>query len=172
MSLPRTKEEEEAERDAAALLKRAWSPPVLPVDPVQVAKQLGVDAFATELEPNVSGAIVKRSGRDPIILLNQDDREVRQRFTCARELGHFVRRSNQSQGREDYEYVDLRGTLAATGTDPEEVYVNTFAACLLMPEEMVYRFKKKEGMSVVEMQLAFEVPDDAMENRLIYLGLE
>lgn len=159
-----------AEKDAAELLASTWTPGKLPVDPVQIAKALGIDAFEAQLDPNISGSIVKRAGRDPIIILNRDDSKSRQRFTCAHELGHFVRRSNGMKAGEAFEYVDLRGELASTGLDVDEVYANTFAACLLMPEEQVRKLKAA-GQSVVQMQLAFQVSGDAMENRLNSLGL-
>lgn len=160
-----------AEKDAADLLARVWSSQDLPVDPVRIAKELGIEAFAAQLDRNVSGALVKKPGRDPVILLNQDDSENRQRFSCAHELGHFVRRSNQMGESEEFEYVDLRGDLASTGLDEDEVYANTFAASLLMPREEVTA-RVKDGQSVVQMQLVFGVSGDAMENRLSYLGLK
>src|ERR1035441_987140 len=89
---------QEAERDAQSLLETVWAddglPIRIPVDPVVIAKRLGVDAFAAKLAPEVSAAIVKKPGRDPSILLNRMDGELRQRFSCAHELGHFVRRTN------------------------------------------------------------------------------
>jgi Zn-dependent peptidase ImmA (M78 family) len=166
---------DDAEKDAERVLVTIWSPdasPVrLPVDPVQIAKRLGIDTFETQLDPNVSGTLVKRAGRDPIILINDQDSNNRQRFSCAHELGHYVRRSNQmEEASEEFEYVDLRGPLAAQGSDQEEMYANRFGAALLMPAERVRAFKKA-SLSVVEMQYAFGVSGDAMGNRLKSLNV-
>ncbi len=77
--------------------------------------------------------LVKRRGEDPEIYVHASDSLNRQRFTCAHELGHYVKRS--AMGDEEWEYVEHRALLASQGTDPEEVYANKFAAGLLMSED-------------------------------------
>ncbi len=158
----------EAARDAERLLARAWqraSEIPLPVDPVKIARSLGIDVVDAPLDPNVCAAIVKERGQDPTILLNMIDSRNRQRFSCAHELGHFIRRS---ENPDEYEYVDLRDLLASTGTDPEEVYANEFAACLLMPEKEVRRLRSG-GVEDYEMALIFGVSREAMHYRLVNL---
>jgi Zn-dependent peptidase ImmA (M78 family) len=168
----------DAEKDASRILLTIWAPGntslttiPIPVDPVLIAKRLGIETFEVELDPNVSGALIKRVGRDPSILLNEKDSDNRKRFSCAHELGHFVRRSNLMQGSEEYEYVDLRGPLASTGENADEVYANQFGAALLMPGDCVVDFWK-DGKSPIDLQFAFEVSADAMENRLRSLRLQ
>src|SRR5207253_7293409 len=114
----------QAEQDAEAVLAAAWwgEPAVyrLPVDPVQIAKEYGIITYETKLDANISGAIVKREGEDPVILLNDQDSDNRKRFSCAHELGHYIRRVNALESTAKFEYVDFRGPLATEGTDPEE----------------------------------------------------
>jgi Zn-dependent peptidase ImmA (M78 family) len=156
----------EAERDAAKLLHATWSG-AIPVDPVAIARTAGLRVLEAELDENTLGALVKQPGQDPTILLNESDSENRRRFTCAHELGHFVRRSEEA---DKYLRVDLRNSLSATGEDSEEVYANEFAACLLMPESEVKTFAAR-GMSDLEMAIRFKVSREAMQFRLKNLEL-
>lgn len=82
----------EAEQDAAKLLQAAWSGGI-PIDPVAIARTAGLRVLEARLDENTLGALIKQPGQDPTILLNEDDSPNRRRFTCAHELGHFVRRS-------------------------------------------------------------------------------
>ena len=100
--------------------------------------------------------------------MNANDSPNRQRFTCAHELGHFVRRAANP---DSYEWVDLRGPLAAAGQDPEEIYANSFAAALLMPEAEVRRLWK-EGERELELAQYFDVSREAMQYRLMNLRLQ
>jgi Zn-dependent peptidase ImmA (M78 family) len=156
----------EAARDAAKLLGEVWGESI-PVDPVRIARVAGLRVIDVALDADTLGALVKRPGQDPIIMLNESDGANRRRFTCAHELGHFVRRSDEA---EEYATVDLRSGLSATGDDPEEVYANEFAACLLMPEEEVKRLDK-QGLSDLEMAIRFGVSREAMQFRRKNLGL-
>lgn len=114
---------------ARELLEECWDG-TLPVDPVHVARTMGVKVLDASLDDDVSGALVKEEGADPSILLNASDSRNRKRFTCAHELGHFIRRTDEPH---KYEYVDYRDQRSSTGTDEEEMFANRFAANLLMP---------------------------------------
>src|SRR3954447_25878326 len=94
-----------AEKAAAELLEECWDG-TLPIDPVRIAKSLGVEVLGVHLKPDVSGALVKKNGKDPSILLNAEDSSNRKRFSCAHELGHCVRRAARPE--QQYEYVDYR----------------------------------------------------------------
>lgn len=155
-----------AERDAGRILTTVWRGG-FPVDPVIIANALGVEVKNAKLRPNIAGAIVKERDEDPVILVNAADHPNRKRFTCAHELGHFVM---HEQMPESYEYVDLRGTLATAGTDPDERYANSFAAALLMPESEVRRLID-ENHTPTEMAYYFGVSQESMYYRLKNLGI-
>ncbi|MEW5974129.1 MAG: ImmA/IrrE family metallo-endopeptidase [Pseudomonadota bacterium] len=157
-----------ATNDARALREATLGGPFVPVDPVVIAKMLGLDVLLADLPDNVSGALIKMEGHDPAIFLNRMDAPNRQRFTCAHELGHYVSRVNSDDGL-SYEFVDMRGELAAAGTDPEEVYANAFAAELLMPEDVV-RDMVKSGMPPALISARLQVSDDAIRIRMKTLG--
>lgn len=154
-----------AKADAESILRTAWGYR-FPVDPVRIARQLGIDVIDANLAGDVAGAIVKESGKDAVILVNQFDHPNRKRFTVAHELGHFVQKSEDT-----FEYVDRRDTLSSMGVSPDEMYANAFAANLLMPEDEIKRLIKEEKTSDLEMAMRFGVSREAMKIRLSSLGL-
>lgn len=163
----------QAERDARELLEEVarLDPRAaqLPIDPIRIADALGIDVYRARMEPGVSGTLSKVAGEDPAIYLNRLDSPNRQRFTCAHELGHYVKRTAHGD-LASYDFVDRRDQLASTGLDPEEIYANQFAAALLMPEALVKQEHGK-GIGPVRLALRFGVSDDAMGYRLKTLNL-
>lgn len=157
-------------REAQKVLEKVWGDRGFPIDPVTIAKELGVQVYDTELPNEVSGALIKEAGKDPIIALHFDDHRNRKRFSCSHELGHYVSRIESSDDSPEYEYIDLRGQLAANGTDEEEIFANRFAANLLMPENVVRKLDK-DGKSHFEMAMFFGVSTESLKFRLKNLGL-
>lgn len=84
-------------------------------------------------DPHIAGAFDKK---EKMIYFSQQDSPKRQFFTAAHELGHFVL---HPQKKEDifyrYQASEFNGESAE-----EEKQANYFAACLLMPRELVQRF--------------------------------
>ena len=162
----------QAEDDALAVLNTVWDDPrdpMLPVDPVRIARALGVRVLVADLHPDVAGGIVKEPGHDARIMLNEADSRRRMRVACAHALGHYARcRDDQ----DDYEFVDYRGTLAPASVDEddEERYADVFAATLLMPERVVRRLARR-ARSQVELVWRFGVPREAVQHRLEQLGV-
>lgn len=172
----------EAAAGAAKLLEAVdWPSELLPIDPVYIARRVGVAVINAALDTDILGALVKRAREQPTILINENDNEHRRRFTCAHELGHFVRRSPSWSAHEgsymtleaseatEYETVDLRSQASSDGTDPEEIYANEFAACLLMPADQVREFR---GEVLGRLALRFAVSEEAMTFRLKNLDRE
>jgi Zn-dependent peptidase ImmA (M78 family) len=163
-----------AERQATDLLRAAWQrlPDdggfVTPVNPFLIAERFGITVVNHPLESDMSGMLVKRPTEDPLIYINASDSEVRRRFTCAHELGHYVARTT---GRSDdsFGYIDRRGPSAAHGTDPSEVYANQFAAELLMPRENVRALASH--LKDAALAVRFNVSLGAMRYRLVNLGI-
>ena len=102
-----------------------------------------------------------------LIVLRADEPPVRQRFTLAHELGHWV-----CQVREGHEApVYCRAQDVAPGADRlREREANVFAAELLMPEEVV-RAEWARAASAAELAGWFGVSGDAMSWRLYNVGL-
>lgn len=159
-------------RDAEEILKTYWAKEdgtiPLPVDPIAIAAKAGVQVFTASLEPNVSGMLFMKPGRDPEIYLDESDRYNRQRFTCAHELGHWCQRV--AAGVDTGRFVDNRAALSSMGTDPEEIYANQFAASLLMPEEDVRRLQAR-GYGPVAVADKLRISPEAAGFRLADLKL-
>lgn len=141
-----------------------------PVDPIAIARDLDIKVQTAPLQDNVAGLIVKTDDSSPVqIMLNANDHETRQRFTCAHELGHFIKRT-KGGGEGLIGFVDYRNEVAGRGTDPEEIWANGFAAELLMPSFAIRRYWA-EGTSPAKMARTFGVSPAAMDVRLSALGL-
>ena len=158
---------QDARKDAEGVLKAALGVALVPVDPVPIARRLGMNVVDSYLDPEVAGALVKETGRDAVILVNGADSPNRKRFTVAHEIGHYVKRSASPDA---FEYVDRRDNLSAAGTDQDEIYANEFAANLLMPEEWVRKYTETTR-SPAELAIVFGVSTDAMNFRLKNLGI-
>jgi Zn-dependent peptidase ImmA (M78 family) len=153
---------------AEDILGSFWIGEGFPVDPYSLARQLGIDVYTAALPADVSGMLVKREGTEPAIYLNADDPDVRQRFTAAHELGHYMR--HVGDGTADLSFVDKRDPIAEKGTDVEEVFANAFAANLLMPQGDVRRLHG-EKLGPAAMARHFGVSIAALNFRLTNLGL-
>jgi Zn-dependent peptidase ImmA (M78 family) len=99
----------------------------------KIAKDHGIEIKHLDLSSDVSGAM-KREGKSgkPIIIVNGTHSDVRQRFTIAHELGHFLLHAMSPQYI-DKQKVYFRDNDSSTGEDIIEVQANQFAAELLMP---------------------------------------
>jgi Zn-dependent peptidase ImmA (M78 family) len=164
----------DAERDAQELLTRAWkksgpSGPFLPVDPFEIALDLGLQVFTGRgMSPDISGTLTKATGyEDPKIVLNALDSRNRQRFTCAHALGHYTLQVRNG-GSAPWEVEDGRDLFDEQCPDPDEAYANHFAAELLMPREIV--LERASVSNAAALALDFGVAGDAIRFRLDNLG--
>ena len=143
-----------------------------------LARRLGLLVEPTEFGDDVSGVLVvsKGSGKIGYNILHSP---VRQRFSIAHELGHFVLHKNKMQLFIDkgYAAVVFRNQRSSSGEIKMEREANAFAAAILMPESLI-----KEEMASREFDFAdesvlndlaeiFEVSTQAMSYRLANLGL-
>jgi len=137
MPATRSSPEVEAEGLLATVWRRTPAGVQVPVDPVAIARALELEVFEVDLgDPDLSGMLHKARDRRPRIYLNETQHEHRRRFTCAHEIGHYVKRTIDGD-HDEFEYVDHRNHLSSRGTDPEERWANAFAAALLMPASYV-----------------------------------
>ncbi|MCW2978678.1 MAG: toxin [Solirubrobacterales bacterium] len=156
----------EAKRDAERLLRITGNLGVA-VEPQGIANRLGVQVFEGNFKEAAYGGLLMRPGRDPEIAMDRRDGLIRRRMTCAYELGHYVLRSAYTNS---YRRVDLRDRVPATEETRDEVYAKEFAACLLMPEEVVKTLAELD-MDDLEMAVWLVVSREAIQNRLRDLGL-
>lgn len=176
--------DKDIERKATKVIKEVgvpWQPPIS-VD--IVARKHGLQVVAAQLGDDVSGVLVIE-GKKGTIGYNVNDAEVRQRFTIAHELGHFlldVREADTAQEKtlyidKTYPIVYHRDQRSASGEHSSEVRANKFAAALLMPTELVRaeidtnKFDLADEQSLTVLARKFNVSTQAMAFRLAKLGL-
>ena len=158
-----------AERDAQHLLDRLEMTEI-PVDPIKVARALGIEVWTSDLDRNVAGLLVRRKGRAPEIYVSAVDQPNRQRFTIAHEVGHFIERAAKGQAEEPVNQIDYRDDVSSEGSNPREMYANGFAAALLMPAKQLREYWKLNPDPEM-LARKFKVSLVAMQHRLNNLDL-
>eukprot|EP00919_Chromeraceae_sp_WS-2016_P063152 GHVR01149411.1.p1 GENE.GHVR01149411.1~~GHVR01149411.1.p1 ORF type:complete len:175 (-),score=21.21 GHVR01149411.1:145-669(-) len=146
-----------------------------PVDVYEIASIMDIDIVNQDLDDDISGFLVRKNGKN-VIGLNQNQHEVRQRFTISHELGHYYLHINQ------HLFVDYyKGSKLFRGNNQSYDYnmereANAFAAALLMPKKLIKQELKSisEELSYEEkleiMGSVFKVSKQAMDYRLKTLG--
>lgn len=147
-----------------------------PIDIKKVAKNKGVTIKPYDLGDNVSGMLLIKNG-DGIISYNPTESVVRQRFTIAHELGHFLLHKRTQDIFVDKQFqVHFRDENSATGQDIQELQANAFAAAILMPKELLVTEIKKHNFdlgdesAMKELAKLFNVSLQAMTFRMVNLG--
>ncbi len=143
-----------------------------PVDVHTIAQELGFIVMPHDFPNDTSGMLLIRQDAK-VIGVNQNHARVRQRFTVAHELGHYL------SGHEDFSVEGkqerIRVDRGYDYSDPQhrrEVEANEFAAGLLMPEAMLRRHVASSGkLDVAALAAKYEVSEQAMWIQLIDLKL-
>ncbi|MGO4314443.1 MULTISPECIES: ImmA/IrrE family metallo-endopeptidase [Agrobacterium] len=134
-----------------------------PVNPVEIARNLGVDVMFAKFGgdfQNISGFY---DCEDNAIYVNRDEFPLRQTFTVAHELGHQILHSEWAKS-EDYKMLMRDGDYS--GNEPHEKEANAFAAHLLVPRFMLDQYWK--GSTVESLSKLFAVSVPMIKNRLAY----
>lgn len=158
-----------ARDNAEGVLDTYWDGK-LPVDPVRIAKEMGVDVYTAQLGADVFG-MIRGKPTATEIFLDIDQSPVKMRFTCAHELGHYVERSSRLVDDDDAEFAEIDRRSDRDHGKPIEIFANEFAGSLLMPAKDVKRFNA-QGMNVYEMAAYFNVSVQAVSLRKFHLGLK
>lgn len=167
------------QKEAQHLLKSAGvvHPPV-PVEKLaeRLKAKLSFEPF--EGHDEISG-ILYRDERRVVIGINSSHAKTRQRFSIAHEIGHLLLHDGDLFVDKTVR-LNFRSKKSSLAEDTQEIEANQFAAELLMPREMIEREIKKradkrksvsEDVLAVELASVFEVSKQAMEYRLINLGI-
>jgi Zn-dependent peptidase ImmA (M78 family) len=139
-----------------------------PVDVEAIARDLGIKIYRESLEPGVYGKLARdpRSASGYSIYVNSSDSRLRQRFTIAHEIAHFVLHRDLV----DSEIVDRQLYRSHLGNKYES-QANRFAAGLIMPSELVAEAFQKLSRDPAVLARKFQVSTVAMRIRLESLGL-
>lgn len=150
-----------------------------PIPIKRIIRELDIKLSSFDLGNDVSGVLVIEDD-SARIGYNPSEPIVRQRFTLAHELGHYLLHSGQKQNNL---FVDnIKVMFRRQGSTPKELrqekQANAFAAALLMPKSLVQQ--EYEKLSAREKQLTddnivkklssvFKVSEIAMTYRLMNL---
>lgn len=152
--------------NAKDVLNTHWDG-MLPIQPSSLAQSMGVRVMGVP-GLDVSGMIELKNGR-PVITYNSSDAAVRQRFTVAHEIGHYVL---GHLGAGKTKFRDPASHFSSATHSIEEREANRFAANLLMPEATVkYAVERRGVHSIDRLAELFGVSQVAMKYRLENLGL-
>lgn len=134
-------------------------PPVLVED---LAPRYGLNVFVTDFGKflDIAGIINLKTKS---IHVNKNDSPQRQVFTVAHELGHWLMHKDDVLKNPDEYAVMTRAPLGKANPDPLEREANFFAANLLVPKDMLEKYKEEPVMRISKI---FGVSVDVIGFRL------
>jgi Zn-dependent peptidase ImmA (M78 family) len=151
---------EKATQAASDLLQKfGYAAP--PINPARISEELGVGVVFAEFPEkfkNVSGFY---DPSEDSIFVNSAEHPRRQTFTIAHELGHSILHKEWAMSAE-YKVLLRDQDLAVK--DPIEQEANAFAAHLLVPRDMLDKYRRVA--SVEELSNLFAVSMPVIRNRL------
>jgi Zn-dependent peptidase ImmA (M78 family) len=147
-----------------------------PVDVESIAERRGLLIDFQPLQSDLSGFLF-HDEQHAVIGVNSSHPKVRQRFTIAHELGHFLLHQNDPLHVDRAVQAKFRNDLSKQGTDPDEIEANLFAAELLMPRIMVAQDLHQNAVVDIlddhffnELAQRYSVSTQALFLRLMNLG--
>lgn len=146
---------------AKEILTKYWDR-TIPIDPIKLAQAAGTMVIPDPQLPT-SGEF-SYEGNIPVIHYKNTESNLRQRFTIAHELGHFILGHGGA-------YRDNPVDFSIVNHDPLEIAANRFAAELLMPEDVLrFLIVNKEISDIARLANDLQVSQIAMKYRLKILG--
>lgn len=157
-------------REAFDITQRYWRNVPVRVDELASELDLGPE-FDARMPQHIAGKIVKITSASWIIFVNAAHNLLRQRFTIAHEIGHFIFHRDLLE-----QYAGVSDTLAYRVDDrvlanplirpQEEWQANNFAANLLIPNFYLRAAQASGITDVVELANHFQVTQVAMRIKL------
>ncbi len=138
-----------------------------PLDIVRVVKEIfNIKLYFNDLDRDVSGFIERTGPQDWAIHVNKWENALRQKFTIAHELAHFILHKNILQTGSHYDSILYRDE----NTSLIERQASSFAAELLMPPNKFEQYIN-EGVNTIEkLAEKFELSTSAVRYRAYKLG--
>jgi len=143
------------------------------IDLESLLNSMGYNYREQELD-SISGLSFVKNG-EAFVVVNQSETYLkRRRFTIAHELGHLELHHNRPISVSENSGILMRDMNSSIGEDLKEIEANYFAACLLMPSELISSELKNHSYIdedvIVELARKFNVSSLAMTIRLTSLG--
>jgi Zn-dependent peptidase ImmA (M78 family) len=147
-----------------------------PVVVEAIARKYNLHIRYQPLQSDLSGFLY-HDEQQAVIGINSSHPKVRQRFTIAHELGHFILHQNDPLHVDRAVQAKFRSTLSKQGIDVDEIEANLFAAELLMPRDLLaLDLSHVKAVDILDedtfIQLAhsYQVSVQALLLRLVNLG--
>lgn len=156
---------EKARKAAQDILDECWDQRI-PVDIDAICRANGVKKYLRAMPDELSGMIIKRRGQPRAdAFIDRYEPEVRQRFTLAHELGHYIERTRIAED-DEFGFTEIRAGSRRKDDEyfPHEFFADEFAGSVLMPESKVQELEA-EGKSDAEMAALFNVSIAAVRKR-------
>ncbi len=139
-----------------------------PVDPEAIAEAMGVDVVYANFAPGTKDKVSGFIQFDPLrIIVNNDISPNRMTFTIAHELAHFLLHREWAESKA-YQVLPRKNEYTER-KPPQEQEADCFAAELLVPRDMIERYK--DFASPRELARIFAVSEDVILNRFNSLRL-
>ncbi|MGR9400190.1 ImmA/IrrE family metallo-endopeptidase [Rhizobium leguminosarum] len=140
--------------------------PAVPVE--KIAEEAGIEVRYGDLG-EISGLLARKPGIT-IIGVNVEQPNVRQRFTIAHELGHYLLHEGLGEHADRDYRINFRDSSSSEASNVLEIEANFFAANLLMPEEFLERDDAESAIEddqgVADLAAKYDVSRHAMSLRI------
>lgn len=153
--------------DPLKLAEKYWGD--IPVPVFTILEELGLGPDRPFMEDEVSGWIERRADNTYRVAINPFHAPVRQRFTAAHELGHYIyHRDLLGAGTGDTRAYRTENTpFENSAIRPmHERQANSFAANLLMSRSSITTLQNQGVLTVAALADRLQVSQDAMRIRL------
>ena len=137
-----------------------------PVDVKGIARALGIEVREEVLGDGISGKITRNDGCYTITV-DASESKLRQRFTIAHEIAHYVLHADLIENG----VIDNEMYRSKQLSDERERQANRFAAWILMPDNLV-RSLADQHLDAKQIAERLQVSEAAMKVRLEILAQE
>ncbi len=136
-----------------------------PIDVYELAKNNGLDIVEIDFpaaQNQIAGFVTIKDGANKLYV-NLSDSPNRRNFTVAHELGHWILHRDELETNPNRSVL-FRIAIGKLNTDPLERQANIFAANLLVPLELLEKYRDKE--TIDQLAARFGVSKDVIGYRL------
>lgn len=138
-----------------------------PLDIVKVVKNIfNINVYFNDLDRNISGFIERTSASDWAIHVNKWESLLRQKFTIAHELGHFIMHRDILSSGSHTDSILYRDD----NNSEIERTASAFAAELLMPKDQFDKYVKTGYNTIDKLSEKFNLSSSAVRYRAYKLN--
>ena len=138
-----------------------------PLDIVRVVKEIyNINLYYNDLDRDTSGFIERISPEKWAIHVNKWENPLRQRFTIAHELAHFILHKDILQAGSHYDSILYRDE----NTSSIERQASSFASELLMPKDKFAQYINEGSNTIEKLAEKFKLSTSAVRYRAYKLN--